>query len=134
MNILIQKMMSIEQRVSFEKGEFSLFALFLREDAEDKWDIVVSASWLEKNKKKGIEYLAKQLKESLEQEELLSISRIVLIEEGNLALDTIHRVIMTEHSSVEIKDSNFFGLQIKHAYIITSKKRNEIGNVRTVSL
>jgi hypothetical protein len=134
MNQLIDKMISIEKTVSSEKGEFSLFALFLREDAEDKWDIVVSSSWLEKNKKKEIEYLANQLKASLDPDELLSISRIVIIEKGNPALDAIHRAIMTEHNNVEIKDSNFFGLQIKHAYIITSKKSTEIDKLKTASL
>jgi hypothetical protein len=134
MNKLIDKMMSMEKKVSSEKGEFSLFALFLREDAENKWDIVVSSPWLEKNKKEGIKYLAKQLKENLDQTELLSISRIVSIEEGNPALESIHRAVMTEHNNVEIKDSNFFGLQIKHAYIITSKKPNGINKAVAASL
>jgi hypothetical protein len=134
MNQLIEKMISLERSISSDKGDFSLFALFLREDSEDKWDLVVSSSWLLKNKKKGIEYLAELLKKSLNKAEILSISRIVLIEEDNPGLNAIHRAITTEHSGVEIKDSNFFGLQIKNAYIITSKRNGDIAKVKTASV
>ena len=129
MNQLWQKMISIERDISTEKGDFSLFALFLREDAEDKWDFVVSAPWLEKHKKEGIEYLARKLQTNLDQNELLTISKIVLIDRDNPALDAIHRAIRAEHSGIEVKDSNFFGLQIKHAYIITSKKNGELAKI-----
>jgi hypothetical protein len=43
MKELLGKFVELEQRLSQERGEFSLFALFLREDASDKWDLVVSA-------------------------------------------------------------------------------------------
>jgi hypothetical protein len=37
-------------------------------------------------------------------------------------LDALHKAMQTEHGMTEIQDSNFFGLQIKHAYLITSKR------------
>jgi hypothetical protein len=30
--------------------------------------------------------------------------------------------VQIEHGGVEVRDSNFFGLPVKHAFIITSKR------------
>jgi hypothetical protein len=49
MKQMIEKLASLERDVASEKGEFSLFGLFLREDAEGKWDLLASAPWLETN-------------------------------------------------------------------------------------
>jgi len=117
-----EKLALLEREVSDEKGEFSLFGLFLREDAqdEDKWDLLVSALWLDADKKKGLAYLAKKIQKRLEPDELLSISRIVVLERGNPILEAIHRAVNVKHGKVEVKDSNFSGVQITQACISTS--------------
>ncbi len=122
MKKFIEKMEALEQSISDEKGDFVLFALFLREDAQDKWDLVVSAPWIEINKKVALSYLANELRSHLRSQEMLILSRIVLVDKDNPALEAIHKAISVEHTVVETRDSNFFGLQIKHAYIITSKR------------
>lgn len=106
-----------------EKGPFDLFALFLREDAPGKWDLIVAAEWIENNKEASFNYLAGIVQKALSKEELLKLSRIVLIGEGNPALEAFHKVVHGEHLVMEIQDSNFFGLQIKNAYVITSQRR-----------
>ena len=58
------------------------------------------------------------------QKELLKLSRIAIIESHEPALAALQQAIQTEHGIAEIKDSNFFGLQIKHAYIITSRRES----------
>lgn len=50
MNSLVEDLLKIEKSLSAEKGAFSLFALFLREDAAGKWDLVISAPWVEADK------------------------------------------------------------------------------------
>lgn len=131
MKQLAEKLVSLEHEVSSEKGDFALFALFLREDAQDRWDLVASASWIEVNKEKALDYLAKRLQSHLQPQELLNISRIVFVDEDNPALQAIHRAMRVEGGITEVKDSNFFGLQIKHAYIITSKKQNVMAAAAT---
>lgn len=117
-----EKLALLEREVSDEKGEFSLFGLFLREDAqdEDKWDLLVSALWLDADKKEGLAYLAKEIQKLLEPDELLSISRIVVLERGDPTLEAIHKAVNVKHGEVEVKDSNFFGVQITQACISTS--------------
>jgi len=122
MKKFIEKIAALEQSISAEKGDFVLFALFLREDAQDKWDLVVSAPWIEVNNKVALSYLANELKSHLLVQEMLTLSRIVMVDNDDPSLEAIHKAISVEHGMFEIKDSNFFGLQIKHAYIITSKR------------
>jgi len=54
MKQILDKFVSLERDIASEKGEFSLFALFLREDAEDNWDLLASAPWLEKRIKRKV--------------------------------------------------------------------------------
>jgi hypothetical protein len=124
----IEKLASLEREIATEKGEFSLFALFLREDAEDKWDLLASAPWLETNKRESLEYLVNQIRPRLEVQELLSLSRIVLLEKGNPVLEAIHKTIRVRHGMAEIRDSVSFGVPIKYAYIITSERDNSTRN------
>lgn len=123
MKELVEKLNRIEKETSFEKGEYELFALFLREDASSKWDILVSANWVSKNKEDALKYLANKIQNVFSSEELLHISRIVLIESNNPSLPALQQAFHIEHGVAEIKDSNFFGLEIKHAFLITSRKR-----------
>ena len=120
----IEKLASLERDITSEKGEFSLFALFLREDADDTWDLLASAPWLEVDKRESLEYLVNQLRSRLDTQELLSLSRIVVLEEGNPVLEAIHKRIKVRHGMVEVRDSISFGVPIKHAYIITSEREN----------
>lgn len=126
MKELVNKFVNIERTLSVSKGPFSLFALFLREDAPGVWDLVVAAPWLYSDKQEGIRIISEAMGDQLSQEDLKKLSRIVIIDWENPALEGLHQAIQTEHSPVEMKDSNFFGLQIKRAFLITSVRESEI--------
>jgi len=125
MKEIVEKLKEQEVVMANEKGPFELYALFLREDAPDKWDLVVAAEWINKNKEASFKYIAEKVQKSLSKEELLKLSRIVLIDETNPSLEVLHRAMGVEHGIAEIQDSNFFGIQIKHAYLITSRRRSK---------
>ena len=128
MKQIIEKLASLERDIASEKGEFSLFALFLREDADDKWDLLASAPWLEANNRESLAYLVNQLRARLNTQELLSLSMIVLLEKDNPVLEAIHKAIKVRHGMAEARDSVSFGVPIKHAYIITSARENSPRN------
>ena len=123
MKDIVEKVTAIEKETSAERGEYDLFALFLREESSNKWDILVSAKWISESKEDALKYLAQRIQKSFTSSELLQISKIVIIEKNNPALPALQQAISVEHGSAEIKDSNFFGLQIKHGFLITSKSR-----------
>lgn len=97
-------LLQVERSVAAEKGPFALFALFLREEAPEKWDLVVSAPWIEENMGTALKLISERIKASLTASDLLAINRSVRV----------------EHSAVEMRDSTFFGQRIKHAHIFAS--------------
>src|SRR5439155_10861091 len=105
MKQIIEKLAFLEHDIASEKDEFSLFALFLREDADDKWDLLASAPWLDANKRESLEYLVNQLRTRLDTKELLSLSRVVLLEKDNPALQAIHKEIKVRHGIAEVRDT-----------------------------
>lgn len=124
MKELVGKLQTLERETSEEKGPYSLFALFLREDAPDVWDLVVSAPWIEADKSAALRYLSTGLNRLATSGELTRLSRIVIIEQENPALAAMQSSIVVEHGAAEIQSSNFFGLQIRHAFVITSRRAN----------
>ena len=122
MKQMIEKLASLERDLASEKGELSLFALFLREDGDGKWDLLASAPWLEADKRESLEYLVNHIQTRLDMQELLSLSMIVILEEDNPVLEAVHKEVKVRHGIVEVRDSISFGVPIKHAYIITSER------------
>jgi hypothetical protein len=136
MKELLDRFIEIERALALEKGEFGLFALFLREDAgagsgtsgysgySTKWDLVAAAPWIEGDRKEALSYITGSIQRVFTAVELSQLSRIVLVDLANPEVEAINRAISVQHGQAEIRDSNFFGLQIKHGYIITSQRTN----------
>src|SRR5256886_8465019 len=119
---LTERFAELESRIAEEKGPFALFALFMREDAPDRWDLIVSAPWAGEDKRSVGDYFVGQIKSRLGEQGLTSLSRIVVIDPQDAAVQALNRTIQIEHGRVEVRDSTFFGLTVKHAYIITSQR------------
>jgi hypothetical protein len=128
MKELVDKLRLLEMEISQKQGDFSLFALLLREDAPNRWDLVVSASWFWSDKTKTLDYLVKKLRSRLTSDELLTLSRIVLIEESNPTLHALQQAFQVHHTPIEVQDCTLFGLQIQRAYIFTSRRNGSDSN------
>ncbi len=136
MRELLERFIQLERNLAQEKGEFSLFALFLREDAgagsgtsgysgySTKWDLIAAAPWIEGGRREALSYVTKSIQRVFTPAELSQLSRIVLVDLANPEVAAINRAVRVRHGQAEIRDSNFFGLQIKHAYMITSQPTN----------
>lgn len=111
-----------ESDIARERGDFVLFALFMREDAPDRWDLIVSAPWLGFDTRNAVDYLVNQIKSRLDEQYLTSLSRIVVVDSMDVAVQEFNRAVQIEHGGVEFRDGNFFGLPVKHAFIITSAR------------
>ena len=122
MNEIVDKLMGVERHAAAEKGDFALFAAFVREDAGEKWDLVVSAPWLEENRKEGFHYLVGQVASRLTSDELFTLSRVVVVDEDNPGVKALHETVQTKHARVEMVDCVLFGMKMKRAYIITSSR------------
>lgn len=124
MKELLDKFVDLERVLSEERGEFSIFALFLREDALDKWDLIVAAPWIDANVKESLAHITSRIQKLFSPEELTQLSRVVVVDLANPAVQAMNQAIRVNHGQAEIQDSSFFGLQIKHAHVITSQRLN----------
>jgi hypothetical protein len=80
---LLAVMREIERDLSTEHGPFQLFALFLPEESEGFWDIVVAAPWLRPYDKTSYSIIAKEVQSRVAPEDILHISRVALIDSSS---------------------------------------------------
>ncbi|MDQ6651727.1 MAG: hypothetical protein M3Y84_03175, partial [Acidobacteriota bacterium] len=80
--------------------------------------------WIERDRKEALAYITTQIQQLFTSEELSRLSRVVMVDQSNPAVEAMNQAINCQHGQNEVWDSNFFGLQIKHAYIITSQRLN----------
>jgi hypothetical protein len=119
---LSDRFRQLESGIAQEKGSFVLFALFMREDAPDRWDLIVSASWAGSDSRSTVDYFVSQIKSRLGEEYLTTLSRIIVVDPEDASVQALNQAVHIEHGGVEIRDSNFFGVPVKHAFIITSTR------------
>jgi hypothetical protein len=103
------------------RGEFDLFALLMRQDAENKWDLIVSAPSLE-NTLKDYGAISSALKKHLSADGLNAISRIVIFDHGGALVHSFLRSFSERLGDVELPWTNFAGEEIKRAYVIAANK------------
>ena len=129
-NDLLDKLSSIEKEISSKKGKFTFFAVILRKDAPNKWDLVLSAGWFKKNQKETMDYLTKIIQKNLDPVELLELSRMVLLREGTPFLEAMHKTFRVTDSDnrTRLVNVNLYGLEIEEAYIFISMKSDNIKN------
>ena len=121
MTELTANVAQLEESISREKGSFNLFALFEREDVSNRWDLVLAAPWAS-DKGETLRYFVVELKERLQPQQLVELSRVVVLNPNDDAVRAINNAFQIEHGRLEIRDSDLFGLPVKHGVIITSKR------------
>lgn len=123
MNSLAQKMMTVEQELAAEQGEFTLFALFLRENSPGLWDVMVSAAWIDENREEGLNTVVAKINSYLKKEELLTLSRIVIVKHDNPELEELNHFNFAKSLQlIEVRNENLLGQDIKQAFFIPLKQ------------
>ena len=126
MNETILKLKSAITSIEKKNGPLVICALFLREEPLEKWDILISAPWLNPTEMVSYQAISDSLKEFLNDSEFIDISRIVILSQDDpvvsylLNLDTISNGGFKElHTDVL---SERFKFIIKRAYLLRSQK------------
>lgn len=120
MNEIVEKLRKLHLSVAKLKGEFDLFALFLREDAPDVWDLVVAGRWIEADPQAALKYLSKRVQKALGPD-ITRLSRVVIIGPDSPALAAVTSAMAVQGGgAVEVRDSVLFGLAIRHGLIMAS--------------
>jgi len=103
-------------------GLIYLYALFEREDATGKWDIVLSSEWSDKDATSANKLVSSEVVPLLNREELAALSRVIVIPSTAPAITAMSSAINVDEGSLEVQDCNFSGLQIKHAFVFRCKR------------
>ncbi|HEX3067467.1 MAG TPA: hypothetical protein VHX14_02750 [Thermoanaerobaculia bacterium] len=120
MNGLIEKVSLVERDIAKEKGPLNLFALFEREDLNDRWDLVISASWARMDRA-TLGYVADAIKRHLAPRDMTRLARIVVLPADEDPVLSLNERYDVEHGEVELNDPARFGLPVRYGYIITSR-------------
>lgn len=108
--------------IAAQKGDFTLFGIFMRSDAPGTWDLVVGAPWLDKGKLRATSEFVKLLTESIGEEALRNFSRIQTVASESPALKALLAAFSVDDGEVRVQHSNLFGLDIEEAIILRAKR------------
>jgi hypothetical protein len=98
----------------------SFFGLFLRDNSQNKWDVVVAAPWIDEDKRTAIALLADKLNTRLNSEEILAISRIVTVNSSDPLLKYYNDKFFSEPGSADFAVAHgisFFNMQMDTAVL-----------------
>ena len=126
----LSKLKSVVVALEKEYGPILLFALFLREDAYGKWDIVVSAPWLSSSEKTAYEIVASKIQALLSAQELAQFFRIVILDTTDPIVPFFQEVCPFTNGGYKESPQDFslepfsekFVFTIKKAYILRCQK------------
>ena len=118
----IDKLATIEKDISAEKGDFVLFAVVQREEAPNRWDLLLSAPWFGLEDKETLDFIVSKLKGTLTPQELILLSRIVLFPPKDPRVNEIRKRLQkpVTHGHVELLDWELSGMPMRHAHIVTA--------------
>ena len=119
---LIGKLQKIECECAVERGPFTVFGLFLRQDAPNRWDLVVSTGESESGRHALLVYLTKKLTTALTTSQRILISRIVTLDRKNRFIQDVLNSSSIEHGLHEIGEGDFGDVPVERAFVITSHK------------
>ena len=94
----------LESDISAARSDFAFFALFLREEVPDRWDLMISAPWASEDKEGALDFFIAIIKADLGPAYLTQLSRIVFIDPKDISLQNLNRAIHVEHGAVELHD------------------------------
>lgn len=121
MKEIIRKLNNIRDQILSEKGSLLMFVLIERNDADEKWDILLCADWIEKtNSEPELVYIINKLKEEFK-DNLGFLSQIVIGTPTDNFILRIARAINEQGNNVPEEIS---GLQvspefkIQHLFVI----------------
>jgi hypothetical protein len=101
----------------------------LRTKPLEKWDIVISASWLNPREMNSYKIVSSKLQKFLNESELMQFSRVVLLDQKDPIVSYLLNLKTIDnggfHELEEDKLSDKFKFNIKKAYLLRSQKLKE---------
>lgn len=129
--IAISVLQRAMRQIAAKKGDFTLFAVFRRADVPfGKWDLVVSAPWLERDTLKATREVVNFVVETIGRNALTELARIEVIHDDNPTLKFILANLPVDDGELRIQSTDLFGLDIEEGVIFRAKRPESRRNGR----
>jgi hypothetical protein len=125
MRDLLDKLRQIKEEIVQEKGELALFGLFEREDAWERWDLIVAARWTAVGLRASIDYVIDKMREHLTLREFLQIARVVPLLPSVPFVKTVQEMAGEVDGLKELPGFEFDGMELKRGYVLLSHPEHE---------
>lgn len=126
MKAILDKLKAVLSALEKEYGPILVFALFLRTDPLEKWDIVIAASWLNPNELSSYKIVNSKIQEMLSPSDLVQLARIVILSDHDPVVSFLQdSETVTNGHFGEVAGEVFtdkFGFTIKQAYLLRCQK------------
>ena len=116
---LVERLRAAGRAIASAHGSFALFVLAEREEAPGKWDLLVSAPWLETSRK-GIQQMVDRLKVYLKPTDWVQLASITPRSPSMDYVQWIARKCDVQHDSQEVIAPFWDSLFIPHGCVITA--------------
>ncbi|KAF5083065.1 hypothetical protein KHC33_10975 [Methanospirillum sp. J.3.6.1-F.2.7.3] len=122
MSNLIEKFQKIVTDISTNKGTLNLFALSYRENDSQTFDLLISARWINIDDFYFLKYIENLLKQELDSNDILKISRIVLLDPEETSVKAITNCFYINEGNLTIQHSLIGNVPILKMVIFSSNK------------
>ncbi len=78
------------------------------------------------DKKAILKYIIDEIKSELSQEEIMTLSRVILLEPANQFILDVNESVHTDHEEKTVTHMAFGMIPVKRGYVITSKRNAEV--------
>ncbi|MBI5273406.1 MAG: hypothetical protein HY861_05445 [Chlamydiia bacterium] len=113
MKEILEKLKSIVVNLEKDHGPILIFALFLREDPLEKWDIVVSASWLNPGDMNAYNTIIDRFRGVLVQADLMQFSRLVILDANDPVVSFLQDSCVITNGHIETLPGDVFSEKFK---------------------
>jgi hypothetical protein len=126
MKEILEKFKSIVVNLEKDHGPILIFALFLREDPLEKWDIVVSASWLNPGDMNAYNTIIDRFQGVLTEVDLMQFSRVVILDDNDPVVSFLQDSCTITNGHIETFSGDVFSekfkFTIKSVYVLRCQK------------
>ena len=119
---LVAKLREVKKEIDAERGGIVLLALFEREDASGKLDILFSAAWISRGKEErpALEYFTEKLQPLLTDRELLATSTVLVFQPDEQFVQLVLDFLREMGNPPQFANERFNGMLITNATIIAA--------------
>lgn len=121
MNDFKAPLQQVEANLTEQNGPFTFFALLLRDESPDRWDLVVAAPWMGDRLMTTIRTVSQEVSAVFPLELAVRLSRIAPVDPNDPGLREFARSYPVEHGWREIRNETFLGQRIVEGYIVTAQ-------------